>query len=627
MYNVTTFNRNLTSGNTMGATCNPIRTIKTCSDDLIQDKGSGSLFDPSVRDKVNSVRSSSLQGKSSPVNFHSTARLPWFKRAWSVITFPLCWLVQKIIGVVKWMFSWLFPSKGLSLNPNTPVKFSRFCFRTVDELILLLTNEAGSLEMQMKDPSTWRNLSNPASITETDLLLKRLSQLYFTHYEVSEAFCSIDDIFQDKGKGITFEQAQKLRELQFHFNAVYLKFKQQIVAHSHSIGCLFNKLREGIDETALKNSELWFLRSYDSALKFMLLYHQELVPGDKLKLTPLDLSISNAVLEEKKAKIAFLERKVDQIINDKIQDLKKRQEELSMQEQAEALAVLGGIPNIGSSCYLNSCLQVFLGTGLRAFLDEEGGSESAVKVALKGFREIYDLEDKKLRGELISDAASDLRRGVADSGVVPDLTHDTLFDQNDAPAVLGGLLADIGYKFDLQITTTSLEGDGETDPQTNPMQVLTLPIGNREESMQMVVNQYLLEEIDDPDSLWREHQNYKNEYRIVDAIPDILVIQLIRSDNRLQKKDTKITWESDLIDLKALIDSSLCSSEESTIYRIMAYGNHIGSFDGGHHTANVRKGSKFYKCDDNNPIVPISPQKEMAEREQAYYLVLQREKE
>ncbi len=327
----------------------------------------------------------------------------------------------------------------------------------------------------------------------------------------------------------------------------------------------------------------------------------------------------------------------------------------------------GGIPNIGNSCYMNSCLQSILGSHLRSLIEVDLPKPSRpemkpgeakddyskrlnrylgsirdwsrackVQKSLKEFKKAYEmLGEPKARLSELEKTAKMLRQEIFESKICPAFEMAGLFKQHDAPECMLVLLTAIGISYQLTTKTASSDNPGVSSSETEISRILAVELGKETASFQKLLEAYSAKEIvDDPGNLWVKDQvkysKYTREHKISGELPESIVIQLKRMEwSKLLKQrvklGTKVTWDSDVVDLACLIDPELYKDGQSTKYTLVAYVNHHGSTPKfGHYTANVLDETTWIKLNDSSDPELKLKHEEKGDRESAYLFVLKR---
>lgn len=622
-------------------------------------------------------------------------------KIWTVVAYPFCQLIKAIVRLARYIFPCLRTkakpaddSKAQSVAKKTaasqePEKKSAsasgesgssagtsavLCPRTLHELFVDIDREAYNLQcaVQALDFGKLRAVMSERAETQIEAL-KSVAAL---HYEINETHAMLAEMIKNlEAEGGQDERIKRLALINANLEQAFLQFKGKVESSVDAITHLFYNVYYNMNEERLSKSSLWALRNYLFVLRFMYLNQKQVANAatDKCQSLMLDaLQLASDNRRRMPLSRSSLKSAIDQVnkhITFKELQLKEKQKDISK----EALQTIGAIPNLGNSCYLNSSLQAVLGSLLNKLIDaalpeprepvkgllesssafakryqkyqqehSDWNAKIGVQQALQSFKAVYELDDVKLRSKYIGAAAKNLRKAIFESNLVPSFLMDDLYEQQDAPELMGGLLQAIGHSFKLKITTESLEGDNDKSAETESLSLLQIPMPIPDPSLktkadpltfQGLIDSYKNEEVNDSDNKWEgakgKHTHYRRVHQISGELPDVMAIQLNRMyyNQALKKRvkiDTEVNWGSDIVDLKELIDPRLIKHGESTKYRLVSYVNHHGSAGGGHYTANVNKAGQWLRCDDNSPIEMLGSGSETYARQHAYVVVLER---
>ncbi|MFQ5728929.1 MAG: hypothetical protein ACE5GN_01025, partial [Waddliaceae bacterium] len=195
----------------MSLDCHRIDGLPRFYDDSTPGSGDAGLFDHSEVERIRVV-GQNLTGRPTAEKDPSfVPSKPLYKRIWKALTFPFCRVIQKIVAVVRWVFPFLFKKKTSSStnqNQGGVATTQRFCSKTLDELVKDHTFEAKALKKDVEN----LKFDDPQNTVAGQM--QKLSRLHFLHYEIVEAFRSIDGLINDnkkalEEKGITIEQAKE----------------------------------------------------------------------------------------------------------------------------------------------------------------------------------------------------------------------------------------------------------------------------------------------------------------------------------------------------------------------------------------------------------------------------------
>jgi len=310
---------------------------------------------------------------------------------------------------------------------------------------------------------------------------------------------------------------------------------------------------------------------------------------------------------------------------------------------------LSGLANLGNTCFINSCIQVLSHTyELNFFLQEE-----TYKKKLKNkYDSILILEWDNLRKIMWNSncvvSPGKFVKTIQKVSTLKNIEMFTGYSQNDLPEFLLFLIDCFHNSLSREIKMTiSGNPENETDeiaikcfemiknmyskeyseiwnlfyavhvseitnletgekikitPEPYFMIDLPIPENNKAPSLIDCFNLYVEGEILEGENAWyNEDKNEKINIRKriqFWSLPNILVIDLKRFNNRFQKNQILITFPIDLLDL-----SNYVIGYKKDKYKYELYGvcNHSGGLMGGHYTAYVKNANgKWYHFNDTS---------------------------
>jgi ubiquitin C-terminal hydrolase len=321
---------------------------------------------------------------------------------------------------------------------------------------------------------------------------------------------------------------------------------------------------------------------------------------------------------------------------------------------------LSGLANLGNTCFINSCIQVLSHTyELNSFLEEE----SYKKKLQNKYDSVLILEWDNLRKIMWNSncvvSPGKFIKTIQKVSGLKNIEMFTGYSQNDLPEFLLFIIDCFHTSLSREIKMTiSGSPENETDEiaikcfemiknmyskeyseiwnlfyavhvseitnlETNekikitpePYFMIDLPIPENNKSPSLIdcFNLYVEGEILEGENAWyNEEKNEKVNIRKriqFWSLPNILVIDLKRFNNRFQKNQVLVTFPIGLLDLSNYV---IGYKKEKYKYELYGVCNHSGSLMGGHYTAYVKNANgKWYHFNDTsvseiNPTMLIS---------------------
>jgi ubiquitin C-terminal hydrolase len=310
---------------------------------------------------------------------------------------------------------------------------------------------------------------------------------------------------------------------------------------------------------------------------------------------------------------------------------------------------LSGLANLGNTCFINSCIQVISHTyELNHFLEQETYKKKLKNRCESTLLLEWDNLRKLLWEKNCIISPGKFIKTIQQVASVKGVEMFTGFSQNDLPEFLLFITDCFHTSLSREIKMTiSGKPENETDnvaircfemiknmyskdyseiwnlfyavhvseitnletgqvisitPEPYFMIDLPIPINNKSPSLIDCLNLYVEGEVMDGDNglfdeTTKERINIRKKIQFW-SIPNILVIDFKRFNNRFQKNQIHITFPLDNLDL-----SSYVIGYKKELYKYELYGvcNHSGSVLGGHYTAYVKNANgKWYHFNDTN---------------------------
>jgi ubiquitin carboxyl-terminal hydrolase 8 len=310
---------------------------------------------------------------------------------------------------------------------------------------------------------------------------------------------------------------------------------------------------------------------------------------------------------------------------------------------------LSGLANLGNTCFINSCMQVISHTyELNDFLEKEIYKKKLKNKAESALILEWDNLRKLMWNSNCIISPGKFIKTIQKVAHVKGLELFTGYSQNDLPEFLLFIIDCFHTSLAREITMTiSGNPENETDkiailcfemiknmyskeyseiwnifyavhvseisnletgekirstPEPYFMIDLPIPENNKSPTLIDCFNYYVQGEVLEGENAWY-HEETKQKINIRKKIlfwslPNILVIDFKRFNNRFQKNQILITFPFDNLDL-----SDYVIGYKKDIYKYELYGvcNHSGGTMGGHYTAYIKNANgKWYHFNDTN---------------------------
>jgi len=295
--------------------------------------------------------------------------------------------------------------------------------------------------------------------------------------------------------------------------------------------------------------------------------------------------------------------------------------------------------NLGNSCYLNAFLQCLanapdLVNAVNS--DRDWGRLNEVRDVLRElFTAYHDRNEEQLNGHL-----QRLRRALYDSGLYrldedgtehghsqvtdravrngrtysEEAGNERLAVQNDPGELFPEILSAAGITFNLQHRRRYTHDGVERERALQAVEssTLSIPIRNERneslgETFQDLLNHYFSDS--EHEDNWRPEDGISvdrfREKAFIEGqnghTPELLVVNLNRWNNQLRKLNDSVDFPpGDVVDFSSAFDSERLQAGQSTKYQLVSVACHEGDVpNGGHYSTHVRRGDKWYRCDDN----------------------------
>ena len=315
-----------------------------------------------------------------------------------------------------------------------------------------------------------------------------------------------------------------------------------------------------------------------------------------------------------------------------------------------------GIPNIGNTCFLNTCLQILLQTPELDLLEISDENDRIEKFIWFEWKQWKNLQENPAQGMIAPSAFFSMVQKVAERKGSPLFSG---FNQNDLSEFLLFFM-DALHEYFKRPRIMNIQGKVEnpTDQMavqcykmiqenyhnaysdimelfygiqisnihanTNPTTLLSskpesfflldLPIISKQGQVSTIytcLDNYVSPEYMENGWICEKTKETQSVYKSLSFwnFPKILVVSFQRFQTNYQASEILITKKMDPIDfpIEGLDLSKYVVGYFPKKYQYDVYGivNHIGDVHGGHYTGFVKKGTRWYHCnDDRIEIVP-----------------------
>ena len=171
---------------------------------------------------------------------------------------------------------------------------------------------------------------------------------------------------------------------------------------------------------------------------------------------------------------------------------------------------------------------------------------------------------------------------------------------------------------------TSLHGEKHAiTPEPFFMIQAPLPVNKQSATLYECLDQYTESELLTGDNMYfNEKKNQKEEvYKDIKFwdLPNVLIITLKRFSNDMKKNKCAVDFPLEDLDMSQYV---IGYNKHTYIYDLYAICNHGGSVMGGHYTASIKNGNKWYLFNDTN----ISPLSKIDKNEKPYCFFYRKKK-
>jgi ubiquitin carboxyl-terminal hydrolase 8 len=173
-------------------------------------------------------------------------------------------------------------------------------------------------------------------------------------------------------------------------------------------------------------------------------------------------------------------------------------------------------------------------------------------------------------------------------------------------------------------TLTSLQGEKHAiTPEPFFMIQAPLPVNKQSATLYECLDRYTESELLTGDNKYfNEKKNQKEEvYKDIKFwdLPNVLIITLKRFSNDMKKNKCAVDFPLEDLDMSRYV---IGYNKHAYIYDLYAICNHGGSVMGGHYTASIKNGNKWYLFNDTN----ISPLSKIDKNEKPYCFFYRKKK-
>jgi hypothetical protein len=332
-----------------------------------------------------------------------------------------------------------------------------------------------------------------------------------------------------------------------------------------------------------------------------------------------------------------------------------------------------GLKNGGNTCYRNASNQMILHSPLSKLLaqprsergdflqlkkmkgetDDEHEKRVAktaetIKKTLKVYQAFKNLaaayveQEKSIKShqgiyqaeKIYAERETEYANTLIASGLMPDLTEESRYSQQDAAAYLGMLYSVLGVSFELQETYQTLPSVNtpQKTVRQNACPMVHLDLAANESLEGMIDGNFSVKENDDPKNIWRPDvgpstAQFIRQEQILGEPQEMLTLWLGRKIwnkdfGMSQYLDNPINISSDVIDMSA----SYGKEPGSILYELtgfVAYTNFDFGGESGHYYSYIKKEDGWYLCSDT-VISKVSAQDIAAAKTGAYLLTVKR---
>lgn len=294
-------------------------------------------------------------------------------------------------------------------------------------------------------------------------------------------------------------------------------------------------------------------------------------------------------------------------------------------------STLVGLPNILNSCYMNAPLQVLLASNFKQDVMALPSIEKIDNGLIRNIKHLKNFMDKK-HAKGIKESLLAIRESLFDSYCHPEFSDDMRYAQHDAGAFVSAFLSNFNYEFAFEERRSGFDiQNNQTITMTYSVNqnMLYLPMGmNSTSTLMNLLHGYFNETVTSKEGIWQPEENGKiccvpNSTiirRFNKSLPKMLVLQLGRYSRNPAFKQEKPKSETNrqLIKLDQAVEmpangtldlSRYLNENDQTKakYRLRGCVDHHGErLDGGHYTAYVREGERWYYMNDDLVLCEVN---------------------
>ncbi len=294
-------------------------------------------------------------------------------------------------------------------------------------------------------------------------------------------------------------------------------------------------------------------------------------------------------------------------------------------------STLVGLPNILNSCYMNAPLQVLLASNFKQDVMALPSAEKIDNGLIRNIKHLKNFMDKK-HAKGIHESLLALRESLFDSYCHPEFSDDMRVAQHDAGAFVAAFFSNFNYEFAFEERRSGFDTQNNqtiTKSYSVNQNMLYLPMGvNSTSTLMDLLHGYFNETVTSKEGVWQPEEKGKiccvpNSTiirRFSKSLPKMLVLQLGRYSRNPAFKQEKPKSETNrqLIKLDQAVEmpangtldlSRYLNEKDQTKakYRLRGCVDHHGEWlDGGHYTAYVREGERWFYMNDDLVLCEVN---------------------